>query len=176
MAHKIRTDMFARLRELLEQTGEPYTLYVSAANHETASLRDAKLIFDEMVDLFPKGLYFMGNLSDVAVYNYLQSTMFFATFFDDGVRDNNGSIAAAMEHGAVVISNLDEHSPEDFVHMHNLIDINQVEELPSDPLVLRRISVAAMETARSRSWGALVERLRASSLELAGEGPRAGGA
>jgi hypothetical protein len=158
MAHKIRTDLFQRLRGLLDASGRSYAVYVSAANHETTRMRDAHLIFDEMHEIFP-ALYFLGNLSDVGVFNYLRSTTFFASFFLGGVRANNGSIAAAMEKGAVVVTNLDEHSPPEFVHMENLIDIEQCDELPVDPLVLKRISVRAIETGRARGWDRLVARL-----------------
>lgn len=160
MAHKIRTDLFQRLRQLLDASGRTYAVYVSAANHETTQMRDAQLIFDEMHEIFPSTLFFVGNLSDVAVFNHLRSSTFFATFFLGGVRANNGSVAAAMEKGAVVITNLDEHSPPEFVHMDNLIDIERLDELPLDPLVLRRISVRAMETGRERGWDRLVARLR----------------
>ena len=159
MAHKIRTDLFQRLRELLDASGRSYAVYLSAANHETTRMRDAHLIFDEMHEVFPDELFFLGNLSDVAVYNYLRSTTFFASFFLGGVRANNGSVAAAMEKGAVVITNLDEHSPPEFVHMENVIDIERSTELPLDAGVLERISAHAKETSRSRGWGALVARL-----------------
>ena len=114
MAHKIRTDLFRRLRDLLEGSGHSYALYVSAANHETTRIRDAQLIFDELHEIFP-ALFFLGNLSDVAIFNYLRTSTFFATFFIGGARANNGSVAAAMEKGAVVITNLDEHSPPELV-------------------------------------------------------------
>ncbi len=160
MAHKIRTDLFQRLRDLLEASGSSYAVYLSAANHETTRMRDAHLIFDELHEIFPSTLYFLGNLSDVAVYNYLRSSTFFASFFLGGVRANNGSIAAAMEKGTVVITNLDEHSPPEFVHLDNLIDIEQTRELPLDHGALTGISRRAVETARERGWDALVERLR----------------
>ncbi len=159
MAHKIRTDLFERLRRLLDASGRTYAVYVSAANHETTQMRDAQLIFDEMHEIFPSTLFFVGNLSDVAVFNQLRSSTFFASFFLGGVRANNGSVAAAMEKGAVVITNLDEHSPPEFVHMHNLIDIGRCDELPLDPLVLGRIGENAIETGRERGWDRLVSLL-----------------
>lgn len=162
MAHKIRVDDFRRLRGLLDASNRSYVLYVSSANHETASIRDAQLVYEEMHAIFPAGLYFLGNLSDVAVHNYLLTTTFFAAFFPGGVRANNTSVASAMEHGAVVITNLDEHSPPELVHLENVVDVNQADALPTDPLELRRIAVAAMETGRARSWDALVARLRSS--------------
>ena len=160
MAHKIRTDLFENLRDLLEASSRSYAIYVSAANHETTRMSDAHLIFDELHEIFPSTLYFLGNLSDVAVYNYLRSSTFFASFFLGGVRANNGSIAAAMEKGAVVITNLDRHSPPEFMHMDNLIDIEQTRELPLEPEQLEAISRRAVETARERGWDALVERIR----------------
>jgi hypothetical protein len=160
MAHKIRTDLFERLRELLDASGRSYAVYLSAANHETTRMRDAHLIFDELHEVFPSTLFFLGNLSDVAVFNYLRSSTFFASFFLGGVRANNGSIAAAMEKGAVVITNLDEHSPSEFVHLDNLIDIGQTGELPLEQEALAAISRRAVETAHERGWAQLVERIR----------------
>src|SRR5947208_1232381 len=69
MAHKLRTEMFLRLRELLETSELSWAVYVSSANHETASIRDGEIVFQEVKKLFPSGLYFLGNLSDVAIYN-----------------------------------------------------------------------------------------------------------
>ena len=158
MAHKVRTDMFRRLRGLLDALRGPYEVYVSAANHETATLEDAEEIFAEMREVFP-GFYFLGNLSDVAVYNELRRATFFAAFFDKGVRANNTSVAAAMETGAVVITNLDELSPPEYVHLENVIDIELCDELPTDPPVLDGIRERAVETAAARGWDALVARM-----------------
>jgi hypothetical protein len=160
MAHKIRTDMFRSLKALLDRAGRSYAVYVSAANHETASLRDSEEVFREMHEVFPETLYFLGNLSDVAVSNWLAQTTFFAAFFAGGVRANNTSVAAALERGAVVITNLDAYSPREFVHGENVIDISRCAQLPSDPLELKRLSVRAMETARDRGWRELVAALR----------------
>lgn len=159
MAHKIRTDMFARLRDLLERCGSSYAIRISSATHQTSTAEDSQAVFEEMHALFPQGLYFLGNLSDVAVYNQLVETTFFAAFFRDGVRANNTSIASAMEHGAVVITNLDEHSPPSLVHMENVIDIERCDALPLDILTRRRLSVRAMETARRWSWADLVSTI-----------------
>jgi hypothetical protein len=158
MAHKIRADMFGRLRELLERDGRSYAVHVSAANHETASLEDAHTVFREMHAIFPN-LYFLGNLSDVAVYNQLLDATFFAAFFASGVRANNTTVAAAMETGAIVITNLDEHSPPEFRHLDNVIDIGQLAELPRDEAVLARLRARALETAQGRGWDELVARM-----------------
>ena len=81
MAHKVRTDLFRRLRDLLELSGRSYALYMSNASHETATLEDEQVVFDEMRAIFPAALYFLGHISDVAVYNYLRATTFYAAFF-----------------------------------------------------------------------------------------------
>jgi hypothetical protein len=160
MAHKIHTDMFRRLRGLLDGLERPYAVYVSAANHETTTLEDAQAVFEEMHELFPS-LYFLGNLSDVAVYNRLRESTFFAAFFDRGVRANNTSVAAAMETGAVVITNLDELSPPEYVHGENVIDIERCDRLPTEPEALDAIRARAVETATARGWDALVARMTA---------------
>jgi hypothetical protein len=158
MAHKIQTEPFRRLRGLLDALGRSYAVYVSAVNHETASLEDAQSVFREMHELFPD-LYFLGSLSDVAVHNQLRQATFFAAFFPGGVRANNTTVAAAMETGAVVITNLDRFSPVEYRHMENLIDIERCGELPVDPAVLDGIRACARETAASRGWRELVQEL-----------------
>lgn len=156
MAHKIQVDRFRRLRELLDASGRSFTIYVSAANHETASIRDAELVFNEMHEIFPNELFFLGNLSDVAVANELRRSTFFAAFFPGGVRGNNTSVASALERGCMVITNLDEYSPSEFVHMENVIDLDRCEQLPTDPLACAQLKVRAMETGRARGWDRLV--------------------
>jgi hypothetical protein len=158
MAHKVQTARFRRLRDLLDASGRSYAVYVSAANHETSSLEDAEAVFREMHEVFPD-LYFLGNLSDVAVHNQLRQSTYFAAFFPRGVRANNTTVAAAMETGAVVITNLDRHSPPEYAHLKNLIDIEQCAELPVDGDVLARIRAGALETAQERSWEELLKRL-----------------
>jgi hypothetical protein len=167
MAHKIQTDLFARLRELLIAADESYAVYLSNAHHDAATLLEAQVMYEEMRSIFPQHLYFLGNLSDVAIHNFLHATRLFAAFFKGGVRANNGSVGAAMEQGCVVITNLDEHSPDYYVHMHNLIDINRCEQLPSDPLELKRLGAAAKETARSRSWDHLMSAIRHPGAQTA---------
>ena len=116
-------------------------------------------MFAEMAEIFGERVYFLGTLSDLAVAHELECATFFAAFFPGGVRANNTTAASAMERGAVVVTNLDAGSPAGLRHLDNVVDIEQAEALPDDPLVLRRISVGAMEHARARSWDALVARV-----------------
>lgn len=160
MAHKIRTDMFRRLRVLLDATDRSYAIFVSSANHETSSIRDAEIVFHEMHEIFPQELYFLGNLSDVAVSHYLRQATFFAAFFAAGIRDNNTSVSSALERGCVVITNLDDDSPPAFAHLDSVIDIEQCDRLPVDDLTLARLRVRALEVAHTRTWDRLVGALR----------------
>ncbi len=160
MAHKIQTDHFLRLRELLETSGRSYVVLVSSATHATSSPREDRAVHDRMHELFPTGLYFLGTLSDLAVYNQLRHATYFASFFPGGVRANNTSVAAAMEHGGVVITNLDEFSPPSLVHMETVIDVQRAQELPDDPLTRQRISANAIAAARTHSWERLAQEMR----------------
>jgi hypothetical protein len=160
MATKLRLDHFARLRALLDATGRSYAVHLSAAQHATASLREADEMVARMEEVFPGTLVFLGNLSDVAIVDQLRHATFFAGFFERGVRANNTSVAAAMEHGAVVVTNLDRHSPAAFVHGRTVVDVERCESLPVDPADLGALRGNAREAVASRSWDALVETLR----------------
>lgn len=175
MAHKIRVAAFRRLRELLEASGRSYAIYVSSANHETSTMGEAQSVYEEMHLLFPDRLFFMGNLSDVAVCNYLRGTTFFASFFPQGVRANNTSVNAAMEQGCVVITNLDARSPAHLVHMKNVIDIDECVKLPSDPLVLKRMSEAAVAAVSAYGWSPLIRELRSRRRAASQTGPESFG-
>src|SRR5690606_15998910 len=85
---------------------------------------------EELQAIFNGQVYFMGYLSDTAVFNHLIDSTYLAAFFEKGLRANNTTVNAAMECGAAVITNLDEHSPAGLVHMKNVIDINRCDALP----------------------------------------------
>ncbi len=162
MAHKVRSELHRSVHALLEATGQPYSVYLSTALHEgTAFDERFTVVFDELREIYGEHIYFLGYMSDTAVYNYLIDTTFFAAFFDKGVRANNTTVNAAMECGSVVITNLDDHSPAEFRHLHNVIDINRCEVLPTDQPALESLAARARDTAAGAlGWDALVERLR----------------
>ncbi len=162
MAHKIQTDEFRRLRELLEATGRSYALLVSSANHATSSILEAQAVYEKMLELFPTGLYFLGNLSDLAVFNEMRRATFFASFFPGGARANNTSVAAAMEQGSVVITNLDRYSPPHLVHGETVIDVHRASRLPQDIATVRSIGTAAADIVASLSWERLAQKMRAA--------------
>jgi len=65
-----------------------------------------------------------------------------------------------MEVGCAVITNIDEHSPQGLVHMKNVIDIHQVDRLPT-PEEAERIGRAARDIAHADyGWDQLVAQLR----------------
>ena len=131
MAHKIRVPLYRRLRDLLEATGKSYSVYVSTALHENTSFDGSFVVrFEELQSIFNGQVYFMGYLSDTAVFNHLVDCTFLAAFFEKGLRANNTTVNAAMECGCAVITNLDEHSPAGLTHMRNVIDINLCDRLP----------------------------------------------
>jgi hypothetical protein len=162
MAHKIRVPLYRRLRDLLDATGKSYSVYVSTALHENTSFDGSFVVtFEELQAIFNGQVYFMGYLSDTAVYNHLLDTTYLAAFFEKGLRANNTTVNAAMECGCTVITNLDEHSPAGLEHLTSVIDINQCTGLP-DAEQAERIGRAARDVAQSRyGWNQLVTQLRA---------------
>jgi len=161
MAHKIRVPLYRRLRDLLDATGKSYSVYVSTALHENTSFDGSFVVrFEELQAIFNGQVYFMGYLSDTAVYNHLMDCTYLAAFFEKGLRANNTTVNAAMECGCSVITNLDGHSPAGLVHMKNVIDINACDRLP-DLEQAQRIGRAARDVARSEyGWEQLVAQLR----------------
>lgn len=161
MAHKIRVPLYRRLYSLLEATGKSYSVYVSTALHENTSFDDSFVVrFEELQAIFNGQVFFMGYLSDTAVFNQLVDCTFLAAFFEKGLRANNTSVNAAMECGCAVITNLDEHSPEGLAHMKNVIDINRCDRLP-DLEQTGKIGRAAREIAHGTyGWDHLVAQLR----------------
>jgi hypothetical protein len=169
MAHKVRGEYYRKLDELLKRTGKSYSLYLSTALHEGMSIETA---FDAAVknvrEAFSGPVYFLGFLSDAAVLHYLQTTTYFAAFFPTGVRANNTSVHSAMNAGAVVVTNLDDGSPEGYRHMQTMIDVAACAELPTDGEILARIGQGAVAEAKVRSWDALAERLVKSDNTIVG--------
>ena len=161
MAHKIRVPLYRRLRDLLEATGKTYSVYVSTALHENTSFDGSFVVrFEELQALFNGQVYFMGYLSDTAVYNHLMDATFLAAFFEKGLRANNTTVNAAMECGCAVITNLDRYSPAGLAHMKNIIDISRCDRLP-DAEQTERIGRGAREIARAQyGWDQLVAQLR----------------
>lgn len=163
MAHKLKTEKYYRLKDLLERTGKSYSILLSTALHEGTSFDESFIeVFDEMRVIFGDRVYFLGYLSDQAVYHYLRGADYFTAFFDSGLRANNTSVNTALEAGVAVITNLDSYSPASLVHLRNIIDINQAMDLPVDAETLEHIRGAAMEVGSGAlGWDALLAKLAA---------------
>ena len=162
MAHKVRADYYHGLHDLLEKSNKSYCLYISAAIHEGSSLDDSfTAAYEDLKTIFGDRIFFLGFISDTALYNYLTKCTFFAAFFDGGVRANNTSVNTAMQCGAVVLTNLDEHSPTDFNHLQSVIDVRQCrDELPLDAELLNRIAERGRVVAAGRGWDPLIDLFR----------------
>ena len=145
----------------MRTTGRSYSVYVSTALHENTSFDGSFVVrFEELQSIFGAHVYFMGYLSDTAVFNQLMDCTFLAAFFEKGLRANNTTVNAAMECGCAVITNLDEFSPKGLVHMKNVIDINLCDRLP-DAAQTERIGLAARDIAHAQyGWDQLVVQLR----------------
>ncbi|MBI1847681.1 MAG: hypothetical protein HY294_00030 [Candidatus Rokubacteria bacterium] len=169
MAHKVRAELYGRLRELLEATGRSYRLNLSTALHEDTTLDGSfTAAFEALGRIFGDRVHFLGYLSDAAVTAYLAETTFFAAFFDRGVRANNTTVNAAMRCGAVVVTNLDGFSPPSFAHGVNVLDIARCERLPLDAAERAAMGARARATALGEvGWPALLDL-------MAGRGAAAG--
>jgi hypothetical protein len=161
MAHKLQIDHYLKLRELLEDSGKSYALFLSTALHEGTSFEgDFEEAFLKLRNVFGSRIYHLGYLSDSALYNELITSTFFAAFFKGGLRRNNTSVMSAMRSGSVVISNFDAHSPSYLVHGENAFDIEQLRRLPVEPDTLGRVRRAATDVARSLDWADLAACIR----------------
>lgn len=170
--HKLRVDLYAHLKALLDATGKSYTVYLSAGLHTGAQVADDPFLALER--LFGDALVFLGILSDRAVAHYLATSTYVACFFEHGVRANNTTVNAALDVGAVVVTNCDDWTPaltraavvdltDPAVRLHpmHLIDVPGMFDTEGpwrDPRPARE--AAAQHAAAAHSWDRLLELLR----------------
>lgn len=161
MAHKIKTNYYKKLKEILEKSNFSYSIYLSTALHENTNFEDSFFeAFEELKQIFPRKIYFLGFLSDSAVYNYMINSDYFLAFFSDGIRENNTSAYAAFEANTTLITNLDQNSPKDFIHEQNLIDINKIKTLNYSKEQQEMISKnARLMLEEKYSWEKLVNKI-----------------
>lgn len=123
MAHKLQTQHYAKVRQLLEDAGLDYRLRVSVGLHEGTSLDDATKHFDALKEIMGADkVTILGCLSDDAVAEELHNADTVLAFFERGVRANNTTVHAALDHGCRVITNSDFRSPSQFVQTTLSID------------------------------------------------------
>lgn len=156
MAHKIQAQKYQRLKELLDATGEDYTVSLSTAIHEGSSWEDVGTVADEMRAIFGERLRVLGYLADDALAKELQDCTAVALFYEPAVRANNTTFWAALDAGAVVIANRDERSPQ----VGGWYDIHDLVTFPDADY--RRGHRAQAGAFARYSWDAVIEQLCAS--------------
>jgi hypothetical protein len=169
MGHKLtHLARYARLKALLDATGQTYTLYLSSGLH-TGTAGDQGYVDLERV--FGDHVIFLGILSDRAVAHYLATSTYVVAFFEQGLRENNTSVLSALEAGATVITNCDAQTPPSLATgTGRVIDLSHAEALfphtamgvDGDPRCSALTSVVTHRTARHDAlplpytWDALV--------------------
>ena len=141
MAHKLQTQHYAKVRQLLDAAGLRYHLRVSVGLHEGTSLSDATKHFDTLKDVMgTENVTILGILSDDAVAEELAAADYVLAFFKDSVRLNNTTVHAAIESGARVITNGDAYLA------HAVLNIDGMLRWPSVNHIY--------------SWDALIEAMK----------------
>lgn len=108
MAHKLQTDKYKRVRELLDAASIRYHLRVSVGLHEGTSLDGAEKHFDALKEIMgPENVTVLGILSDDAVSEELANADYVLAFFEKGLRANNTTVHAAIVAERTVITNWD---------------------------------------------------------------------
>lgn len=158
MAHKLALRSYKKLRDLLGD--QPYALGVSMAMHDGQAWDENMAALEAILrPVFGARLHMFGYLADAALSATLQTATAAALLFADGVRANNTTLWAALEHGCPVITNLDAWSPPELVHDQTVFNINELTRWPT-AAQFARVSRLGKDVARLYSWDRLVEAIR----------------
>lgn len=111
MAHKLQLQHYLTLKELLDRTGQDYTVCLSTAVHEGSPWDLVATAGDQLRDLFGPRVRVLGFLADDALAKELQDCSAVALFFDPALRANNTTFWAAVEAKKRIVTNLDRWSP-----------------------------------------------------------------
>jgi len=112
MAHKLQIAQYERLKADLDaEHGDDYTVRVSTAVHEGSPWDATADVADRLRAIFGSKLRVLGYLADDALVREMREADAVALFFPDGVRENNTTYWAAVEHGRRIITNRDADSP-----------------------------------------------------------------
>ncbi len=152
MAHKIRSDRYKKLGQLLRGDARSAQLEISTALHEGTSFSEEFFsVNTEISEAFEGNVSFLGFLADGEVSRRIVAADALVAFFPKGARENNTTVLSAMAHGCCVITNLDEGSPSWMKHSDSVLDIDQLTELPSAQ-ELRRVGNAARDAVAPYSF------------------------
>ena len=132
MAHKIRSEGYRKLGQLLSTDSRTVQLEISTALHDGTSFsEDFFSVGSEISQVFNGNVSFLGFLADDEVSRRLHAADALVAFFPHGVRENNTTVLSAMAHGCAVITNFDSYSPTWMEHGKSVFDIDQLSTFPS---------------------------------------------
>ena len=138
MAHKIRSEGYRKLGQLLSADPRTVQLEISTALHDGTSFsEDFFSVGSEISQVFDGNVSFLGFLADDEVSRRLHAADALVAFFPHGVRENNTTVLSAMAHGCVVITNFDSYSPVWMKHGKSVFDIDQLSTFPSANELIR---------------------------------------
>jgi len=155
MAHKIRSDGYRKLGEILASDKRSVQLEISTALHDGTSFsEDFFSVGSEISEVFNGNVSFLGFLADDEVSRRLRAADALVAFFPSGVRENNTTVLSAMAHGCAVITNLDSLSPSWMKHNDSVFDISQLNTFPTNA-ELTRVGIAARVAVNPYSFESL---------------------
>jgi len=159
MAHKIRSEGYRKLGQLLSADSRTVQLEISTALHDGTSFsEDFFSVGSEISQVFDGNVSFLGFLADDEVSRRLHAADALVAFFPHGVRENNTTVLSAMAHGCAVITNFDSYSPVWMEHGKSVFDINQLVTFPSVS-ELARVGEAARLAAAPFTFESLASLL-----------------
>ena len=159
MAHKIRSDGYRKLGEILSADERSVQLEISTALHDGTSFgEDFFSVGSEISEVFNGNVSFLGFLADDEVSRRLRAADALVAFFPSGVRENNTTVLSAMAHGCAVITNLDSLSPSWMKHNDSVFDISQLNTFPTNA-ELTQVGIAARAAVNPYSFESLAKLL-----------------
>jgi hypothetical protein len=159
MAHKIRSDGYRKLGQLLSADSRTVRLEISTALHDGTSFsEDFFSVGSGISQVFNGNVSFLGFLADDEVSRRLHAADALVAFFPHGVRENNTTVLSAMAHGCAVITNFDSYSPGWMEHGKSVFDIDQLSTFPSANELIR-VGEAAREAVAPFTFDSLVTLL-----------------
>jgi len=159
MAHKIRSDGYRKLGEILTADERSVQLEISTALHDGTSFsEDFFSVGSEISEVFNGNVSFLGFLADDEVSRRLCAADALVAFFPSGVRENNTTVLSAMAHGCAVITNLDSLSPSWMKHNDSVFDISQLNTFPTNAELIR-VGIAARVAVNPYSFESLATLL-----------------
>lgn len=159
MAHKIRSDGYRKLGEILAADNRSVQLEISTALHEGTSFsEDFFSVNDEISKVFDGNVNFLGFLADSEVSRRMRAADALVSFFPLGVRENNTTVLSAMAHGCAVITNTDRYTPTWMKHGESIFDIDLLTVFPNSE-ELEHVRRGAIKASAPYTFARLAEQL-----------------